>query len=116
MTEKIEPALSAKEFATLGPNGVGHPIMPSSLGDLDGLGVEDLPKAIAIANHLLPDSDPRKITREWVRAIRNAVTALPERRDDTEWITSAQVQATSEVHRAVLDLIADALESFLPPE
>jgi hypothetical protein len=56
---------------------------------------------IAIANHALPDSDPRKITRERVTAVRDFLNGVDEdsRFDDVREVAAA---------------FANALESYLP--
>lgn len=58
---------------------------------------EDFVAIIALANAALPDGHPTKITREWVRMIRT------EGRERGEW-------------GAEWGIVADALESYLPPE
>lgn len=99
MTDKIEPVLSAEEWADL-----RNPILRAPL--LAQLGGGTDPRAIAqtitILNDALPDSDPRKITREMIEGLRNSVDVLgfcgyPWRAE--------QVQS-----------VADALASYLPPE
>ena len=55
---------------------------------------------IALANHALPDGDPRKITRGMVNALREIAADHP-------WDEALSSIATG---------IADALDSYLPPE
>lgn len=62
--------------------------------------------AIAALNDSLPDSDPRKITRAHVAAIRHEL--------DEEW--DGIRDDASFPHVALLRQLADALESYLPPE
>lgn len=138
MPDRIEPALTAEQWSDLARvegcrvsdfDGTftatfTHPFDEHGRGialsdDASLISVfhaEPVRAIIALANAALPDSDPRKITREWVNAIRNASPSLPTPRNNTEWVTTGQALATAEAHRAVLDLIADALESYLPPQ
>lgn len=53
---------------------------------------------VAIANAALPDTDPRKITREHIRACRRELNDWVEDRDE------------------ILKRLAAVLESYLPPE
>jgi hypothetical protein len=101
MTDRIEPALTAEEWASIqAGNGIPYMTRCSVVDDLRGLDDGDTHAAIAYANHLLPDSDPRKITRERIAAMRNTVTNLSLVDPDGE----------------VVDAFADALASYLPPE
>jgi hypothetical protein len=62
MSEKIEPALSAEEWANVVE---ARTVLSSPAGVLKYMVVRDeRVAAVAIGNYLLPDSDPRKITRE----------------------------------------------------
>lgn len=88
-TDRIEPALSAEEWAA----------RPDMYDIVTRWEESDLPKIIAAANADLPDSDHRKITREMVSDARLAATNAGH----AKW--SARYNA-----------IADALESYLPPE
>lgn len=125
MTDKIEPALTAAEWA-----GFSHVYPQKHLGhttlDLTGghLLIEQLrggnrvnraatyitaelqpgtlSSVIALANAGLPGTDPRKITRELVNALR-AVSGRLGRSS-----TAAEVQ--------MVERFADALASYLPPE
>lgn len=86
MTDKIEPALTAEQWSDLARDALilGDPQdkhSPRIVADEEGLSVQDdwgeatgapLPAVIAIANAALPDTDPRKITREKVAAMRQA--------------------------------------------
>ncbi len=78
MSSELEPALSETEWTTIGPNGVGHPPIPSTLDEIAYLDAWDLPKAVAIANHMLPADSPYKITRADIYAIRSADTYEPD--------------------------------------
>lgn len=88
MSEKIEPALTAElwEAVRLSRDGALAMVVHS--------GGKYPASAIAILNDLLPDSDPRKITRRMVEIIR--------------------MHAENEDHAEAAS-IADALESYLPP-
>lgn len=61
---------------------------------------------IAVVNDALPDSDPRKITREKLGWIRSAIESIV-----AEW-GEAKLDA---VRNGDLQAFADALESYLPP-
>lgn len=68
--------------------------------------VDELPQVIAFANAALPDSDPRKITRETVATLRNH--AYYSKHGDAHGRLAMTADA--------LAALADALESYLPPE
>jgi hypothetical protein len=61
---------------------------------------------VALANAALPDTDPRKITREWVRKIREVSEQYENTWDDTKGGSYPD---------PLLVQIADALASYLPP-
>lgn len=122
MSEKIKPALTEQEWRDGRVQFVG---LPELVFHDDGDGMEfvvrapdgtiseklkfslapdvDLPALIALANASLPDSDPRKITREWVRELRGVAEDYEYRGLDPNPYDT-------------LRGIADALESYLPPE
>lgn len=130
MSEKIEPALTPEEWTPL-PDGsfgvvcddetVVDVILDACVGfeedgetAIHGTGLriadtaiiveaDDLAAVIALANAALPDSDPRKITRERVEDIRNALGA------DETWT------GTSEQTFARIQQFLNALEAYLPP-
>ena len=59
MTEPIEPALTPAEWRKFNPR------------DIHTLDIVERPEIlVAIGNFALPDSDPRKITRETVKRLR----------------------------------------------
>lgn len=103
MPEKIEPALSAEEWAKAKADGIGD--TRNWTHDKDGtvtFGVaaafepyrEDFAGAlIALLNNSLPASDPRKITREKLRLIGRRMGLHDD--EEKEFL--------------------DALESYLPP-
>jgi hypothetical protein len=80
---------------------------------------------VALANAALPDTDPRKITRERVKALRAAAFALREqplgvsddwRHMDATWANLGGAQrARHEASALALSALAAALESYLPP-
>lgn len=100
MSEKIEPALTAEEWAAIGNEPL--PLWP----DMEHLFVMgERPEAvIAYLNNRLPDDDPRKITRGDVRWLRGAASYLGH--DSTR----------GEEWRARLNSLAAKLASLLPPE
>ena len=105
---RIEPALSAEEWKdvprrleTNYDDGLYQLCSP-------GITAKNLPEIIARANALLPDSDPRKITWEWIEMIRQCADFIEgayggqgEREDNARY--AARVRR-----------IADALASYLP--
>lgn len=125
MPEKIEPALSETEWAERGDPVVsgyidwGMQVVDVRSGCGYGGNKEQerrfIPGLIALANAALPDSDPRKITREKITALRSAAhflenadgrLAVAWSADDNPWHKlAAELRAT-----------ADALESYLRQE
>ena len=111
MSEKIQPALSAIEWE----EAKAHARM---FGEgsfrLAEAHVGDSPEAcaylIALNNAELPESDPRKITRGWVVALR----AEAERGRRAE--SRGDDAGFSAIDPDTADHIANALESYLPPE
>lgn len=101
MKNKIKPALTPKEWQAVDVTDVrgwddgSIYVGRSNDGDWN---VSKKPHAlIAILNAALLDSDPRKFTREWVNELREGTNAVG-------------------VNTALLHHIADALESYLPPD
>jgi hypothetical protein len=130
MSERIEPALTREEWATrtaLRPEQI-HAIhaehmrmrahasaltLTGSYSDETGetydcndvgIDIPGIPALIALANAVLPDTDPRKITRHHVWIIRNLAGHV-----DTQHPGGIQFKREAE-------RLADALESYLPPE
>lgn len=106
MPEKIEPVLTEREWS-------GADLVDSALSVEGGQIVnsangqeEDAHIIIALANSVLPDDDPRKITREKLYRIYKAADFMNDR--------STSPQRDADVS-ALLDF-ADTLESYLPPE
>lgn len=101
--EKLAPALSREEWERVTKDDVRIMLEFPADDDLPDerivLATEWAPDVIALANHGLPDSDPRKITRDWIDLLNRV--AAGERLDATD------VRA--------LDAFAEALESYLPP-
>ena len=99
---EIQPALSAEEWAN--PAEVGYFDWDIGIVDVGGFETDRtrLPvQIIALANAALPDSDPRKVTREKIAAVREVLAGLSI---DGPW-------ACGEITEAFLI----ALESYLPP-
>lgn len=105
MPEKIEPVLSRDEWERVVKDDVRVILaFPAEGADMPDerimLTTEWAPDLIALANHGLPDSDPRKITREWIDLLNRAATNGNEDGADARALKS----------------LAEALESYLPPE
>lgn len=122
MTQPIEPALSPDEWEN--PADVGYFDWDSGIVDVsaDAFRPAKLPaKLIALANAALPDSDPRKITRETVRRLSALAGHLENVNDMSQEIGDGyapDVWQSAEMEQGItlLRAIADALESYLPPE
>jgi hypothetical protein len=93
MTDKIESALSAEEWAIALHRKSGA--APSANTPV---------RRIAMDNASLPDTDPRKMTRDRIDDVRVAARQMPSR--DSESNPGLQERLLS---------LADALESYLPP-
>jgi hypothetical protein len=99
----IPPALDAEEWTEV------EPLTESGYSDdlyqlvSRGIKVSDLTKIIALANHYLPDDDPRKITWAMVDIIREAGKWIG--REGNPYIGFAKN----------LPRYADVLASYLPP-
>jgi hypothetical protein len=105
MSETIKPALSPFQWNSIRRDGDVWSVTPTAQMPLDPASTPRVSRAtaplyLALANHALADTDPRKITR-------NMVNALRETADDQPW---------DENLGAVLNGIADVLESYLPPK
>jgi hypothetical protein len=123
MSEKIEPALSAEEW-----EAIASPENVSGCFDLDydarieddaDIRYEERHKnltgaaIIAVMNNRLSDDDPRKMDLSWVLAIRSCamdVEAAYENPGPSYQNPEARERLT------LLNQIAEALESYLPPE
>jgi hypothetical protein len=117
VTDRIAPALTAEEWArqyiVVGDRGTWV-----SGDGAEWLGYDDtervvwkdrIPAVIALANAALPDSDPRKITRAMVDAMREVARAAEAQHDQSHEF--ADYEAAQRWTRW-----ADALSSYLPPE
>lgn len=134
MSDKIESALTAEEWKERRVRFVG---LPELVLHDDGDGMElvvyagdciweklkfnqapaiDLPSLIALANAALPDSDPRKITREDVEVLRSAAEDLEHACEYGRWCRWCIDHSLGLANRVRLKRLADALESYLPPE
>ena len=120
MSEKIEPALTAEEWANGQYIGADLSIRRRNDGlsghrlELDVRATpfdtpEDFAAAVAMFNAALPGDDPRKITRERIEALRRCVELARESemgtRGGVDWRRDTFADST------IL-----ALESYLPPE
>ena len=103
MSEKIEPVLSREEWERVSRDDervtLEFPADDELPDERIMVTAEWAPDLIALANHGLPDSDPRKIRREWIDLLNRAAKG-----NDTNGAD----------HRA-LKAVAEALESYLPP-
>lgn len=128
MTDKIEPALTESQWeARNRGDQIMHPLgapdvrwnqmsRSVTIGPPVGgasLYAADAPKWIALLNAALPDTDPRKITREWTHNLRTVADFLEHLSIDE----SANLIAWEERGHAAIRLreYAAALESYLPP-
>lgn len=101
-TPKIDPALTPEEWTEMRGAGdlIGRPYYYS--GIVQRSAIAGMPEmGIALLNDLLPDDDRRKITRAWVEALRAVTQHNPD---------------TLPGYGVPLRQLADALESYLPPE
>jgi hypothetical protein len=123
MSERIAPALTPDEWAAKETRTPDH-VRVALLVDEDGtflevgdgrssadtwlIASEGMPQTIALANAALPDSDPRKITRARVDALREVAREIDA--ENKGMITQCGWADD------FLNGLADALESYLPPE
>lgn len=123
MTDRIEPALTSHDLAewleepsgfamvdlvTFGRSAKGITIGPTYAADglPFGISTAQIPALIALLIAALPDSDPRKITRETIAALDHVL-------DEAGIVGLGYSPYTVEDR---LRPIRDALESHLPPE
>ena len=104
MSETIKPALSPFQWNSVRRDGDAWSVtaagqMPSDSAWVPRVTRATAPLYLALANHALPDSDQRKITRNMVNASARPLTM---RRDENLGL--------------LLNGIADVLESYLPPK
>jgi hypothetical protein len=103
--EKIKPALSPFQWSSVKRDGEVWSVTPAAqmageAGSVPRVTRATAPLYIALANHALLDTDPRKITRGMVNALRDTAS-------DHQWDVDLNT---------FLNAIADALDSYLPPE
>lgn len=105
MSERIEPALSAESWRGVRSYEANY----GARGRCEAYGdwVDTEAGMIAAYNDLLPDSDPRKITREKLAQVRAALAQQHVDLSNDQWMTP-EVRA--------LATLLEALESYLPPE
>jgi hypothetical protein len=111
MTDRVEPALSGYEWSHVrrGGDTLRDAQLDAAIEGVRRLRAEHMPALIALANAALPDSDPRKITREMVAAMRDAAHSAESRHDRSGELVDYETQRQFEQW-------ADALSSYLPPE
>lgn len=127
MTDKLDPALSAEEWAEARAGEDGDAAF--TIADRVRFAVEEASlrnavQLIAFANDDLPVSERRKITRAMINALRVIVNAWDGVGQDAvalaRWIESEDdaPEPPSEYFGDRIDghAILDALESYLPPE
>jgi hypothetical protein len=117
----IEPALTAEEWAEAQACKAAWRLFDSCQGEQP----DQCRYLIALNNDALPDDDPRKITRETIRAMRLAAARFGDEPVgvsagwllmDARWHNLAGKQrARHEESARTINALADALESYLPP-
>ena len=102
MTDKIEPVLSTDDWKAFWRDVSATRASGASpvLVVHDGDPRTQLPQIIARANALLPDSDPRKITHVLVARLRVTAEHAGGPGAGPTWLAD----------------LADAMDSYLPPE
>jgi hypothetical protein len=100
----IQPALTAEQWAEVERWEMGGTNEWSVVDEILPLPDDELPKVMAVANHALPSTDPRKITRADVAEIQYAAKGIE---DSTE---SGFPSPDSLLH------IAAKLAALLPPD
>jgi hypothetical protein len=110
MTEHIEPALPPEDWAMHAESAADENV---ALQEYLSWHTVRPVQSIALANAALPDTDPRKITREMVEAMRYAAYMLMEVSRE-----AADDEEFAKLHTNADRLFAgaDALASYLPPE
>lgn len=109
----IEPALTASEWSIY--ERMGEDTRLRTVGDVLSKPIlfpVDVSRAIAALNFSLPDSDPRKITRTTIDAIREGAFDVEYERG--RGLIKSPQEASDELAKQLFS-IADALESYLPP-
>jgi hypothetical protein len=108
MTGRIEPALTKEEWATLREQVCSNEGVAAWLDECYQPDEVGAVRIIAAMNYRLPDSDPRKITRARVDALREVAREIDA--ENKGMITQCGWADD------FLNGLADALESYLPPE
>lgn len=102
MSEHIEPALSAEEWEQVADyNAEPDMTWRRAIHREDRTG--SIAAQIAQLNFLYPANDPRKITRDWIRELREVAEDYKFRGIDPNPFET-------------LNRMADVLASYLPPE
>ncbi len=101
---KIDPALTADEWVAVrnGEMNVADHFIEIDASGIAGGEARLWPAVVAIGNDKLRDDDPRKITGEWIAELRLSAKQIEEDRGP--------------LPRNRLAEMADALESYLPPQ
>lgn len=118
MSDKIEPALTPDEWREIRKAATEAGTDSLSLIYDDAIGPTDATRAycIAINNFALPDSDPRRITREWVNGLRARAANSRDSYRHGQDLMNTRIMEDARRAYELFDAIADALESYLPPE
>jgi hypothetical protein len=117
VTDRIAPALSAEEWAKWREASDGSAFIEGQavfveddgvgFANMDPVGVHittaHLPTLIALVNHVLPEDDPRKITREKLVELAGAVSVA-----ERDGVYDKEFRPVRE--------FLDALASYLPPD
>jgi hypothetical protein len=116
MSDQIEPALDEHEWRNW-TTGIVEPCgIPFAIGaacDAIAYSLDRNPaKLIALANAALPDDDPRKITRDRIKLMRDAGGSILSAH--AEYCVGEECGCHDDMR--ALDAFAVALESYLPPE
>lgn len=96
MPDQIEPALTPSEWARV-PEHAAHDGLQNAIAI--AVRARRFPSVIALSNSTLPDNDPRKITPDRIKAMRDCAEQLGLMGYDDYG----------------LQRFADALASYLPP-
>lgn len=125
MTGKIEPALSAEEWAeALAETEPSWSVEERVRYAVAEAGLAETEELIAFANHVLDPGDQRKITREMINALKVIFAGWEGMGQDPvaleEWIKAPDDRPEPPLEyfgdRIDGNAIIDALESYLPPE
>lgn len=103
MSDRIEPALTSKQWAELAQDRERVVML---YGDMIGEDANVCAEIIAYNNAVLPDTDPRKITREDVLILHECC----------ESANSVYPLVLTDAQTKRLAYLTAALDSYLPPE